>query len=131
MFGEEFSEISIGELARLANMAPSAIRYYESIGLLESERTEGGQRRYGPRAVTAMRSIAFARSAGFTLNEIATLHSPLDSGGPIFQRWKDLAEQKLAELDLVIEQAQEMKRRLRMGLSCACTESDDCPLLRV
>ena len=38
--------VTIGELARRAGVATSALRYYEQLGLISSQRTAGGQRRY-------------------------------------------------------------------------------------
>ena len=52
--------LPIGELAHRAGMAPSALRYYESAGLIASARTGGGQRRY-QRGV--LRRLAFIRAA--------------------------------------------------------------------
>ena len=39
-------DLTIGELARRSAVATSALRFYESRGLIASERTAGGQRRY-------------------------------------------------------------------------------------
>src|SRR5579859_1723849 len=95
-------EISIGELSRQTGLAPSAIRFYELRGLITARRSSGGQRRYDERAISALKVLTFAQSAGFTLSEIAELHSPLEEGDPLFTEWRDLAERKLAELDEVI-----------------------------
>ena len=119
----------MGELARETGIAASAVRYYESLGLVKSSRTSGGQRQYEADAVVTMRTIAFARTAGFTLAEIAALGKSVDEEGPLFQNWKTLAEKKLAELDEVIARAQEMKRHLRQGLDCVCRTAETCPLI--
>ena len=37
--------LSIGEVADRAGVAASALRFYEAEGLIDSERTDGGQRR--------------------------------------------------------------------------------------
>jgi DNA-binding transcriptional MerR regulator len=128
MLIEENPEITIGELASRTGLATSAIRYYEKVGLIESARTEGGQRRYAPRAARILRSIAFAQSAGFTLSEILDLRDPFRKGEPITDRWKELAGRKLAELDDIIARAQDMKRQLIAGIKCQCREGDNCPL---
>jgi len=52
--------ITIGELAARSGLAPSALRFYESIGLIEAERTSGNHRVY-PRS--ALRRVAFVRAA--------------------------------------------------------------------
>jgi DNA-binding transcriptional MerR regulator len=69
--------------------------------------------------------LGFARRAGFTLAEIRTLFHA-DPDKPLGERWKDLAEQKLAELDRLIAQATQMKEAIRIGMSCGCVRLDDC-----
>jgi len=127
---EDFlQKLSIGELAKASGVTPSAIRYYESRGLLRSSRTEGGQRRYGGEAPLALRQLSFAKSAGFTLAEVGALLGPMQTGEPLFDSWRGLAEKKLVELDAVIDQAQDMKRRLAQALACSCERVEDCALL--
>ena len=53
-------ELSIGDVSRRSGLAASALRYYESIGLIASARTAGDRRRY-PRSV--LRRLAVIRSA--------------------------------------------------------------------
>ena len=52
-------ELSVGELAQRAGIAPSAVRFYEDQGLIFSRRTPGNQRRYH-RAM--LRRVAFILS---------------------------------------------------------------------
>ena len=68
--------LTIGELSHRSGVAPSALRFYEDIGLVSAERTSGNQRRY-PRHM--LRRVAFIRAAqrvGLTLDEV---HSALRS----------------------------------------------------
>ena len=130
MVSENSFSLSIGELAKRTNNAPSAIRFYESIGLLTGTRTEGGQRRYGAEAIDTLRYIGFAKASGFTLSEISALIQPTQMGDPLFSHWKDLSERKLAELDDVIKRAEEMKRLLHYAIECRCTRVEECGLLR-
>jgi MerR family redox-sensitive transcriptional activator SoxR len=46
-------KLAIGEVAERTGVSVSAVRYYESEGLLRSERTSGGQRRF-PREVLSL-----------------------------------------------------------------------------
>src|ERR671921_206234 len=61
--------LSIGEVARRAGLATSAIRYYERAGVLPPAERVGGRRRYGPEAVRRLAVIGIAQQAGFTLAE--------------------------------------------------------------
>jgi MerR family redox-sensitive transcriptional activator SoxR len=129
MSTEENTYLSIGTLAKLTGQATSAIRFYESVGLVTSHRTSGGQRQFDPSTVQVLKTIAFAKAAGFTLAEISTLNVVPTQGEPLFAHWRALAEKKIVELDEVIHNAEETKKRLRYALDCACTEAEACPLL--
>lgn len=129
MVSENSSTLSIGELAKRTQIAPSAIRFYESLGLIESSRTDGGQRRYHPDALLALKYIALAKASGFTLSEIRALKAPTNHGDPLFAHWKDLAEKKLTELDQVISRAEQMKQMLTYAIECRCTKVEDCGLI--
>ena len=66
--------MKISELAELTNLAPSRIRFYERIGLLQTvSRKANGYRTYPPEAVTALKLITTAQQAGFSLDELRTL----------------------------------------------------------
>ena len=128
MSDNKIQNFSIGELARISGHAPSAVRYYESLGLISSTRTSGGQRRYGPDAVQALKYVAFAQAVGFKLSEIAELNKAIGPGKPLFGHWRELAQRKLNELDDVITHAKQMKRRLGHALECQCVRIEACPL---
>ena len=98
--------LTIGELSARSGFAPSALRYYENLGLITSGRTSGNQRRY-ERAM--LRRLAFIRSAqrvGLSLDEIT-------------QALPGLGGQGLAVLPahgLVIAQVVEIGREARLDL---------------
>ena len=119
--------LTIGEVARQAGLRSSAIRYYEEIGVLpRSERVSGGHRRYSARVFQQLAFIQLAQQAGFSMAEIQTLVSGFDETAPLGVRWRTLAEQKLAELDVLISRAQGMKRVLEAGIHCQCLNLDEC-----
>src|SRR5690606_41956073 len=63
-------ELTVGEVAKRSGFAPSAIRYYEDVGLIKSTRTTGGQRRFERSVLRRLAFIAAARHVGLTLDEI-------------------------------------------------------------
>ena len=66
----------IGELAKLANVTPDTIRYYEKQQMIDHEvRTEGGFRLYTDNDLQRLRFIRYARQLGFTLDSIRELLS--------------------------------------------------------
>jgi DNA-binding transcriptional MerR regulator len=61
--------LTIGELARRAGVATSALRYYEELGLLAAPARISGQRRYPESAVGCVGAVLLLRDVGFTLAE--------------------------------------------------------------
>ena len=51
------SDLSIGEVAAQVGVRTSALRYYESIGLLPAARRVNGRRRYDERSVQLLRVL--------------------------------------------------------------------------
>lgn len=108
------TELTIGEIARLADVQASTLRYYESIGLLPSPRRVSGQRRYSHDILPVLAIIQLAKEANFSLPEIKAFLYGID--GTPSERWRQLAEQKLHEINAVIARAQGMKQLLEEAL---------------
>lgn len=120
--------LSIGEVARLTGKAPSAIRYYEGMGLLDPPRRISGKRSY-PRAVLRrLAVIETAKRAGLSLDEIGLLLSARPSSSASIERLRRLAEQKLPGLRAAIERAELVRDWLEDAARCCCPSLDDCPL---
>jgi MerR family transcriptional regulator, redox-sensitive transcriptional activator SoxR len=118
--------LTIGQIARRAGVATSAIRYYESVGVLPEPVRVGGQRRYAPDVVRRLAIVDVAQRAGFTLAEIADLLNTDDA--PAYQRMRELAERKLPEIDALIRRAEAVRRWLEMTRACDCDTIDMCSL---
>jgi MerR family redox-sensitive transcriptional activator SoxR len=110
----------IGELAERAGIATSAIRYYESIGLLPEPYRVSGQRRYGEETLARLRFIATAQDAGFTLREIGELSDGFDV--------RSLAQRKLPAVKAELKKARERKRWLDTAAGCDCESPEECTL---
>ena len=120
------SAMPIGEVARAAGIAPSAIRYYEQAGLLPKPARQSGQRRYGAETAARLRIIQLARDAGFTIAETRTFLSGFSQATPPAARWRALAERKLAELDAQTLRIARMKTLLESSFRCGCLRIEDC-----
>lgn len=118
----------IGEVARLSGKAPSSIRYYESVGLLEPPVRVSGRRRYPPAVVRTLAVIETAQRAGLSLEEIRLLleASPANQAG--IELLRDVAEQRLPALREAIERAELVAGWLEDAARCCCPTFDDCPL---
>jgi len=120
-------EIAIGELARRSGFQPSAIRYYESIGLLPPPARLAGRRRYDETALQQLSVIAAGRHAGLALEEIRELLRA-DERGRVSKRLQELAREKLPEVEAMIVRAQIVRRWLEEAANCACPSLEECPL---
>jgi MerR family redox-sensitive transcriptional activator SoxR len=125
---EDWPDLPIGEIARRAGVAPSTIRYYESIGLLPEPERESGQRRYDEAVVRRIELVAIAQKAGFSLREISELMPALGGEEPMADPMRLLAGRKLGEVDALLERAQAMKQWLELAADCTCRSSDECSL---
>ncbi len=119
-------ELTIGEVARRAGVRTSALRYYESIGLLPAARRVNGRRRFDPGAVQMLAVIHLAQQAGFSMAEIRTLFHGFAAETPPAERWWPLVEHKLGEIDALIARAQQMKHILETLLECGCVRLEEC-----
>ncbi|MFD5915626.1 MerR family transcriptional regulator [Kitasatospora sp. NPDC058201] len=120
--------LAIGELARQAGLRPSALRYYESLGLLPAARREGGRRVWPAATLRRLALIRMSRRAGFTLAEIRRLLDDAPDRGATRQ-WRELAERKLPELDRIVRETQQLRAAVAACLACGCMNFTDCELL--
>src|SRR5262252_9322312 len=95
--------LSISEVSRQIGLRPSAIRYYEQIGILPPAHRVSGQRRYDPSVLYRLAIIQRARQLGFTLTEIRQLFSGFRDSTRASERWRTLSQRKHAELDHLME----------------------------
>jgi MerR family transcriptional regulator, repressor of the yfmOP operon len=66
--------LKIGEIARLTEMSPRTIRYYEEIGLLNSvKRVQGGKRVYTDKDLQRLKFIKRLKHLGLALSEMTEL----------------------------------------------------------
>jgi len=121
--------LSIGQVAQHAGRSASSIRYYESIGVLPQPERIGGQRRYAPEVLRLLAVIDSAQRAGLSLEEIRDLLTASQTGTPVGDQLRALAQRKLPQLDALIHHAQTMKGWLRAASTCQCLTLEDCPLL--
>jgi MerR family redox-sensitive transcriptional activator SoxR len=119
--------MTIGEVAQRAGVRASAVRYYESIGLMPRVARVSGRRVYDTAAVDRLAVIQSARRLGFGVREIQTLVDE-NAATTITDRWRSMARRKLPELEALIGRASRMKRLLENGLDCGCVRMEDCIL---
>ena len=114
--------MQIGVLAASTDVTTKAIRYYESIGVLdEPARTESGYRSYGPEAIERLQFIKQAQLSGLALTEIKSILEIKDEGGQSCEHTRDLLKSHLDELDRKIIELQQARIELGAMYSRADT----------
>lgn len=119
--------LTIGEVAKRSGVATSALRFYEEQGLIHSERTDSGHRRYPRAVIRRVAFIVFAQRIGLSLEEIGAELAKLPTNrvpersdwAKLSSTWKTRIQERIAELE-----------RLRSGLTecigCGCLSLDRC-----
>jgi MerR family transcriptional regulator, redox-sensitive transcriptional activator SoxR len=119
--------LTISEVARQVGLKPSAIRYYEQIGILPRPPRMSGQRRYDNSVLYRLALVQRSRQMGFTLDEVRKLFFGFRTNIPISERWKKLSARKLVELSTLAEEIKTMQLLLKsMSEKCDCHELDQC-----
>jgi MerR family transcriptional regulator, redox-sensitive transcriptional activator SoxR len=121
-------QLTIGEVARRAELNASAIRFYERRGLLPAPERNGSHRRYTPGVVDRLQVIDIAKRAGFTLDETQTILEVSDSGRPAGQELRGLIDRKLDDVDALIARAAAMREWLLLARECSCSSLELCEL---
>ena len=121
--------LSIGELARRAGLAPSAIRFYEQQGLMASQRSASGRRRYTRADLRRLAFIRAAQTLGLSLEEIRAALASLPEGRtPTKADWERLSRGWKALLDERIAAMTRLRDRLGSCIGCGCLSLKSCAL---
>lgn len=98
-------QLSIGEVSARSGHAQSALRHYETLGLIASVRTAGNQRRFRRSVLRRLAVIKAAQRVGLTLTDVARSFAGIDPHGApnrgqwrrISAEWQPLVNQRIAE----------------------------------
>ena len=118
--------LDIGEVARRSGLPASALRFYESKGLIASVGRHGLRRLFDAAVVERLALIALGRAAGFSLDAIAQMFAP--DGQPHLDR--QLLRDKAQELDQTIRRLGAMRDGLRHAAACSAPSHMECPTFR-
>jgi MerR family redox-sensitive transcriptional activator SoxR len=120
-------QLTISQVARQIRLRPSAIRYYERIGLLPHAQRVNGQRRYDSTVLYRLAIIRCARELGFTLSEIRHMFFGFRDVIRASERWRTLSQRKLAELDRLMDGIKAVRGLLKKLMTkCRCDTLDQC-----
>ena len=124
--------LTIGEIAKRADVGVETIRFYEREGLLvRPPRTRSGYRQYSPDAVRRVRFIRRAKELGFTLKEIGELLSLRVDTVRSCADVRAMARAKVADIDKKVSELTRIAEVLnRLAQACRGRgPTSECPIL--
>lgn len=121
--------LTIGEVAQRSGVATSALRFYESKGLIESVRTDGNQRRFSRSTIRVVSVIRAAQAIGLTLGEIQVALEALPAQRtPTQADWERMSRIWRDQLDERIAGLQSLREDLTGCIGCGCLSLKACAL---
>lgn len=115
--------LDIGEVARQSGFTASTLRYYEEIGLIQSAGRKGLRRLFGPQTLVQLSLITLAKTAGFSLEDIAAMIGP---GGQIMHN-RDELHARADVLEQQIKRLSYLRDMLRHTANCPYPHPLECP----
>jgi DNA-binding transcriptional MerR regulator len=120
-------KISIGRLAELSKLSTATLRYYEKLGLIQSQsRLSRGTRQFAPGARKTLKAIGLFQEMGFTLREVLDLQRLPQSHPAHQQRFRRLLMKKSLEQEQILKEAAKRKRALSKSLKACKPNADIC-----
>jgi MerR family redox-sensitive transcriptional activator SoxR len=122
--------LSIGEVAARSGVATSALRFYEDLGLIASERNQGNQRRYHRSVLRRVALIQAGRAAGIPLRAIGDALALLPAGRvPGKRDWERLSRAWRADVEARITLLEALRDDLTGCIGCGCLSLRRCRLM--
>jgi MerR family redox-sensitive transcriptional activator SoxR len=120
---------TVSEIASRSGFAASAIRFYESQGLITATRTSGGQRRFERQMLRRLAFIRAARNVGLSLEEVADALAKLPDGRtPTRADWAALSKAWRGRLDDQIAGLMALRDNLESCIGCGCLSLKRCAI---
>lgn len=126
------STYSIGQVAKQTGVSVETIRYYEKEGLMEvPERKNNGYRLFKEQTIDRLSFIQQAKELGFSLREIGELLSIKADANMVCSDVKQLAQEKLINIESKIKMLRRMKKSLDKLINICPGQAplNDCPIL--
>ena len=122
-------DLPIGYLAQRTGVSVSALRFYESEGLISSLRNAGNQRRYARDVLRRVSFIRIAQQVGLNLEEIRSYLSTLPRDRtPTKSDWSKISKSWRPQLDLQIAELMRLRDNLDSCIGCGCLSLKTCSL---
>jgi DNA-binding transcriptional MerR regulator len=118
--------LDIGEVVARSGVPPSALRYYEELGLIASASRRGLRRQFPATVLLQLRLIAMGKLAGFSLDEIAGMFGAQGALNVPRARLRQRAD----DLDRQVRELAALRDTLRHVADCRAPSHMECPTFR-
>lgn len=115
-------ELDIREVAHLSGVLPSALRFYETKGLIHPIGRNGLRRQYHKNVLNKLQLIALGQAAGFTVDEMAAMFNT--QGGTVIDR--ERLAGRAREIDATVRRLQRLSRGLKHAARCTAEDHAHC-----
>lgn len=123
-------ELTVGQVAERSGLAVSALRFYETRGLIRSHRTSGNQRRYDRDVLRRLAIVRMAQELGIPLSEVAEALAQVPLGHvPSADDWRKMSALWYEKLDRRVTMLIRMRDELSGCIGCGCLSTTSCPLM--
>ena len=122
--------MKIGEVALEAGITNRAIRHYEELNLIKSNRLSNNYRVYSKETVDKLKFISRARKLGFSINECSSLISLFDNKKRKSAEVRKIAIIKNDELKRQIQELEDLQKSLEWLIKkCPGNDKPNCPII--
>jgi DNA-binding transcriptional MerR regulator len=118
--------LDIGLLAERSGLSPSALRYYEEVGLIRSVGRHGLRRQFEPQTLVQLALVSLGKTAGFSLEDMKGMFGK--DGAPDLSR--TVLHLRADKLDAQIRQLTTLRNALRHVAECKAESHMECPKFR-
>lgn len=122
--------LTVSEVAKRTGVAPSALRYYEELGLITAQRTSGNQRRYHRHMIRRISLIKLAKRFGISLESVGEAFAGLPHDRkPTKAEWERISRAWGAHLAARRREIEQLEAELTGCIGCGCLSTSKCRLL--
>ena len=122
-------KLMISEVSHRSGVSSSALRYYEELELITTERTHSGHRRFHRSVLRRIAFIVFAQRVGLSLDEIHNELSKLpEHRVPDKKDWARLSRNWVKRIDKRIAELQQLREGMTECIGCGCLSIEQCQL---
>ncbi len=122
--------MKISEVALKAGVTNRAIRHYEELNLIKSNRLSNNYRVYSKEALDKVKFISRARKLGFSINECSSLISLFDNKKRKSAEVRKIAIIKSDELKRQIQELEDLQKSLEWLIKkCPGNDKPNCPII--